>query len=132
MRTARSIDELTRDAHLAPGFAYAAFKHVTYSQLATDLLHVHGSALVDEARIACDNEQTGKAGQRRDDLLHDPIRKVLLLRVTAQIWKDRTAMEGAHATPANGRSRGSIAGWPHLDVPPAARTEIPRRRAGPC
>src|SRR5215471_5269394 len=49
-----------------------------------------------------------------------------------RFWKDRTAMEGAHATPANGRSRGSIAGWPHLDVPPAARTEIPRRRAGPC
>src|SRR5215471_1264716 len=102
MRTARSIDELTRDAHLAPGFAYAAFKHVTYSQLATDLLHVHGSALVDEARIACDNEQTGKAGQRRDDLLHDPIRKVLLLRVTAQI------LEGQNC---NGRRSRHAGKW---------------------
>jgi hypothetical protein len=32
---------------------------------------------------------------------------------------------------ANGQSRGGVGGWPHLDVPPAARAEIPRRRAGP-
>src|SRR5260370_22560305 len=85
MRSARRIDELTRNAHLVPGFAYAAFKHVTYPELATDLLYVHGPAFVDEARIARDDEQAGKAGKRRNDVLHDPIRKVLLLMVAAQI-----------------------------------------------
>src|SRR5258707_279096 len=85
MRTAGSVDELTRDAHLVPDFAYAAFKHVTDPKLATDLLYVHGPAFVDEARIAGDDEQAGKAGKRRNDVLHDPIRKVLLLRVAAQI-----------------------------------------------
>jgi hypothetical protein len=35
------------------------------------------------------------------------------------------------ATTANGRSRGIVCEPPHLDIPPAAGTEIPRRRAGP-
>jgi peptide/nickel transport system substrate-binding protein len=38
----------------------------------------------------------------------------------------------ARATSANGRGRGSVGGWPHLDVRPAAGTEVPRRRAGSC
>src|SRR5258708_39947380 len=84
MRTAGSVDELTRDAHLVTGFAFAGFKHVTFPKLATDLLYVHGPAFVDEARIAGDDEQARKAAKRRDDVLHDPIRKVLLLRVAAQ------------------------------------------------
>jgi hypothetical protein len=35
----------------------------------------------------------------------------------------------ADATTANNQNRGSLGGWPHLDIP-AAGTEIPRRRAG--
>src|SRR5215216_2538732 len=61
MRPGRRIDELRRDAHPVPHLAHATFEHVVYAQLATDLLHVHGPALVDEARIARDHEQPTEA-----------------------------------------------------------------------
>jgi hypothetical protein len=36
--------------------AHAAFEHVPNAQLATDLVHVNGTALVGEAGIAGDDE----------------------------------------------------------------------------
>src|ERR1700730_4754970 len=84
MRAAGSIDKLARNPHLVHCLAYAAFKYVTHPKLATSLLHVHGPALVDEARIARDDEQARKARQGPDDVVHGAIRKVFLLGVAAQ------------------------------------------------
>ena len=47
------------------GLAHAAFQHVAHAELAPDLLHVDGAALVGEARIAGDHEQPAQARQAR-------------------------------------------------------------------
>src|SRR5215472_16311997 len=52
----RCVDEFSRDARLVRRLAYAASEHVAYPQFAPNLPHVHGTPLVSEARIACDDE----------------------------------------------------------------------------
>src|SRR5215471_12140332 len=85
MGTGRAIDELPRDAYPACRLTDAAFEHVTDTQLACHLLHVHGAALVGEAGIACDDEQPVIPRQSGDDVLHHAIGEILLLRVAAQV-----------------------------------------------
>ncbi len=51
--------QLRSDADPIAGLAHATFKHIAHAELAPDLLHVHGTALVSETRITCDNEQRG-------------------------------------------------------------------------
>ena len=90
MRPGRRVDQLRGDAHSARCPAQAAFQHVAHAQLAAHLPHVHGSALVSKARVARDDEQPANARQCRDDVLHDAVGEVFLLRVTAQVheWQD--------------------------------------------
>ena len=65
MCAGRRVDELAGDAHPVAGLAHAAFEHVAHAELAADLLHVDGAALVGEARIARDHEQPADARQAR-------------------------------------------------------------------
>jgi hypothetical protein len=51
----------------------------------SDLLHVDGLALVDEARIAGDDEKPADAGERGDDLPDHAVREVFLLRIATHI-----------------------------------------------
>ena len=51
-----SIDELPRYTHSIARLPHAAFKHVADAEIAPDLLHVHSTAFVREARIAGDHE----------------------------------------------------------------------------
>ncbi len=67
------------------GLAHAALEHVAHAELAADLLHVDGPALVGEARVAGDHEQPADARQRGDDVLDDAVGEVLLLRVAAHV-----------------------------------------------
>ena len=85
MRAGCGIDELPGDAHPVCRLAHAAFEHVAHPELAADLLHVHGPALVGEARIAGDHEQPAHARQRGDDLFHHAVGEILLLRVAAHV-----------------------------------------------
>src|SRR5262249_49368000 len=78
MRPARRLDELRRDAHAVGCFAHAAFEHISNTKLATDLLHVRRMALVGETRVARDHEQIAKTRQRRNDILDDAVREILL------------------------------------------------------
>ena len=57
MAAGRCIDELSGNAHAVRRFADAAFQHIAHAQVAADLLHIDGPALVGEARIARDHEQ---------------------------------------------------------------------------
>ena len=59
------IDELRGDAQPVAGAADAAFEHVAHAKLARDLLHVDGAVLVDEARVAGDDEQPADARRAR-------------------------------------------------------------------
>ena len=49
MRPGCRVDQLPGDADAVGGLADAAFQHIAHAQLAADLLHVHGAALVGEA-----------------------------------------------------------------------------------
>ena len=63
MRAGRGIDQLAGDAHPAAGLAHAALEHVAHAELAADLPHVDGPALVGEARIAGDDEQPARCAR---------------------------------------------------------------------
>ena len=84
------IDELSRDAHSVCRLANAAFQHVAHPKLAPDLLHVDGAPLVGEARVAGDDEQRLEMRQRRDDVIHHSVGKIVLLRITAHVgeWQN--------------------------------------------
>jgi hypothetical protein len=51
------IDELPCDADAIGRSPHTALEHVSDTQLATDLLHVHRLSLVGEARVAGDDEE---------------------------------------------------------------------------
>src|SRR5215470_9846162 len=51
--------------------------HVTDTQFARHLLHVHGAALVGETRVPRDHEEPAQARQRRCNVLHHTIGEVL-------------------------------------------------------
>src|SRR6266480_1503096 len=84
------IDELSRDAHSVCRLANAAFQHVAHPKLTPDLLHIDGAPLVNEARVAGDDEQRLETRQRGDDVLGYPISKIVLFRITAQVgeWQN--------------------------------------------
>ena len=91
MRAGGRVDELPGDANAVRGLADAAFQHVAHAELAADLLHVDGAALVGEAGVARDHEQPADARKRGDDVLDYAVCEVFLLWVAAPVlkWQDR-------------------------------------------
>src|SRR6516225_11058737 len=87
MRAVGRIDQLRGDANTAASFTHRAFKDVTYAQVAADLLHIDGLALVGESRIAGNHEEPADLGERGDDLLDHAIREILLIWVAAHVGK---------------------------------------------
>src|SRR5262249_48661641 len=80
-----SIDQLSRDAHALSVLAHAAFEHITNAKLPTNLFYIDRTALVAKARIARDHKQPADATQRRDDVLDDSVREIVLSRVVAHV-----------------------------------------------
>src|SRR5262245_38222404 len=85
MRPVRGVDKLPRYTYSVSCFAHTAFEYISHSQLAPDLLHIDGSALVGEARVPGDDKEATKARQRRNYFLDDTIREILLLAVATQV-----------------------------------------------
>ena len=56
MRAGLGLDQLGGDAQPVPALADAAFQHIAHAEFAPDLPDVDRLALVDEARIARDDE----------------------------------------------------------------------------
>src|SRR5262249_3568882 len=54
MVTRWCLDQLRSDTDPVASLANAAFKHIADTEIAPDLFHVHGAALVGEARVAGD------------------------------------------------------------------------------
>ena len=105
MRPARSIDQLRGDADPLRRLAHAAFEHVTHTQLATDLLHIDGPALVGKARIARDHEQPPDVAERGNDVLDDAVGEIVLLRIIAHVLERQNRDRGLVR---KGRTRRSI------------------------
>ena len=79
------IDELRADAQPLAGAAHAAFEHVADAELARDLFHVDRTVLVDERRVAGDDEQPADAGEPGDQVLGNAVGKILLIGIAAHI-----------------------------------------------
>src|SRR5262249_54721613 len=68
MSVGNRIDELGRYADTISGLANAALKYVLHVQRFSDLLNVHGFALVDEGRVAGDDEELAELRQGGNDI----------------------------------------------------------------
>src|SRR6185312_5195092 len=103
----RDVIELRGDAYPAALLAHAALDHIAHAEFLGDLTDVHGSALVDEGRIARDHEEPAYPGQCRDDVLADPVGEIFLLAVAAHVVESE-----------------------HGDRRPVRYRQCPRRRIG--
>ena len=79
------IDQLSRDAHTVSSLAHTSFQNVAHAEFSGDLLHIDGSALVGESRVASDDEEPPQLRESRDDVFGHSVREVLLLRITAHV-----------------------------------------------
>ena len=104
MRPGCDFVELRRDAHAFAALAYAAFDDVADAEFLGDLLHVDGLALECERRVTCDHEEPAQLRQGRDDVLADPVRKIFLLGVAAEIH-ERQHRDGGPVGQGQGRAR---------------------------
>ena len=106
--------------------AHAAFQDVAHAELPPDLPHVHGAALVGEARIAGDDEQPADLRERGDDVLDHAVGEVVLLRIAAHVRERKDGDRRA------GRQGPGLACTVPV-LPPSRPPPAPRRQSGsPC
>ncbi|MCY1231172.1 hypothetical protein D9M72_436100 [compost metagenome] len=85
MGVVERVDELDGDAHPLADLANAAFHQVLRPEPCGHLARVDRLVLVDEARIARDDEELMAARQRSDDVFGQAIGEELLIRVAAHV-----------------------------------------------
>ena len=61
----RGVDQLAGETYALAAAPHAAFEHVAHAELAADLADVDGLALVDEARVARDDDATNDSARVR-------------------------------------------------------------------
>src|SRR5215813_4672655 len=81
------IDELPGNAHARSTLAHATFEHIAHPQLATDLLHVNGLALVGERRVSGDYEEPADTREPTGDVLDHAVSEILLLGLPTHVLK---------------------------------------------
>src|SRR5260370_13078620 len=57
MSAADRVDQLAGDAHALCSLADRTLQHIAHTKFTTDLLHVYGTTLIYEARVACDHKE---------------------------------------------------------------------------
>ena len=85
VRAAGRIDQLHGDAQAVSRLLHAAFQHVAHAELATDLLHVDCLSLVDEGRVACDDEEGTDTRQGRSDRFDHAVSEIFLLGIARHV-----------------------------------------------
>ena len=85
MAAGGGIDELSSDAHRLPALRTLPSSTYRTPKLAPYLLYVDRTALVDEARIAGDDEQPLHTRQAGDDVLDHAICEIFLLGIAAHV-----------------------------------------------
>jgi hypothetical protein len=79
------IDEQRRDADAVGRAPHAPLQDVAHAEVPRDLLDVDGAPLEGKAGVAGDDEEPSKFRQRGDDVFGDPVGKVFLLDIAAQV-----------------------------------------------
>src|SRR3981189_2205336 len=85
MRAGSCIDQLGGDAHALTRIAHRAFEHVVNAELPPDLLHVGRLGFGCKTRLTGDDKEPADPRQRGGNLLHHPVREILLLRVATDV-----------------------------------------------
>src|SRR6516164_403727 len=85
MCTSDGIDQLPGDAYPVSALSHRAFEHIPDAQIAPDLFHIDGTALVGERRVAGDHEEPFDPGESGDDLFDHAVGKIFLLWIPAHI-----------------------------------------------
>jgi hypothetical protein len=83
--SATRVDQLRGDANAIGRLSHAPFEHIANTELPPYLTHIDGLTFVGKRRVAGDDEQPMRLGQRRNDVFRDAIGKKLLLGITAHI-----------------------------------------------
>jgi hypothetical protein len=79
------IDQLHVHLNLVAGPSHASFQDIANAEIATNLFHVNGFALVGKGRVPGDHEASGDSRQIRGQIIGDPVGEIFLLRIVRQI-----------------------------------------------
>jgi len=79
------VDQLRSHANPVGNLANASLKHVADTEFPADPLDVHRLPLIGKTGVARDHEQAMVPRQRRDDVFHHAVGKIILLWVAAYI-----------------------------------------------
>src|SRR5271166_5486393 len=85
MRVGLGIDQLDIDAYLATRATDASFQHIAHAELTADLLRIYRLVSIGKGSIARDHEHVGEPRQIGREVVGDPIGKILLTPVLAEI-----------------------------------------------
>ncbi|MCY1549075.1 hypothetical protein D9M68_852270 [compost metagenome] len=85
MRSGRCIDQLPDNAHAIVQLAHTALEHIAHAELAPDLFHIHGPALVGKAGVTRNHEEPIDARQASDNVIDYAVDEVFLRLAATQI-----------------------------------------------
>jgi hypothetical protein len=100
MGSGRGIYQLDVDAHSVNGAPNVAFNYVTRPKRMPNLAYVDVLAAKAEGRILGNDQEFAEAGQLRDDVLGDPVAKVDLIGIAAEVLEGQ---DGNHGLIGRGR-----------------------------
>ena len=86
---ARGFDELGGNANPVTGLTNTAFEGELNAEFAAYVWDTECLVLVDECRIARDDEQSGDLAEVSDDILRDAVTEVLLFGIAAHVVKGK-------------------------------------------
>src|SRR5262249_43354858 len=95
MSTGRTVDQLRGNPHSVARLANTTFQRKSDAEVPTHLRNIDCLVLVDECRVACDDEQPGDLGQVRDDVLADSVAEIFLLQIATHVGEREDYDRGA-------------------------------------
>ena len=80
-----SVNKLRPDANAIADRLQATRENIPHAQIGADLADVHGLALVNVGRVACDDENLVRLGQVGDDVLCYPVSDPFPFGIIAEV-----------------------------------------------
>src|SRR5215204_4708178 len=87
MNPGYGVDQLSRYSHPVGYLPDATLKDITHTELTCHLAHVDRLALERKGRVPRDDEKPSLPGEACNDVLGQPVRKILLFRIATHVLK---------------------------------------------
>ena len=103
------IHELRRDPDAVSRPAHAPLNHVSGTERAANIAHVHGFPAKRECGVACDHREFAETGELGDHILRHAVTEIDLLGIAAHVleWQNRNRrLVGTEARRQRGRRAG--------------------------